>query len=257
VRQAKATTSPAAQPESVAPSSVRVRHNIGRCSDVAIGASPYGLSAAAHFLIRAEVNVRVFGNPWRAGRDTCRLGCYSAYGGRPRIYPTRIMRSAWEAKWLRSVSGMQRRCHSSASSIMGAGSGARCFRARAASRGLAPRRRAGAHARRREYEGGRASPASDRVPDRPRALFVSRARGHQSCAHKERLAGTRCRLRVVRARSSLLGRSGRTELRPGNALWLRDLGMDPRADTGGSRPPRATRRLLVVRHSSGYGNRPW
>jgi hypothetical protein len=46
-------SSPAVQPESVTSSSTCVRSDMVRCPVVVIGASPYGLSAAAH-LIRAD-----------------------------------------------------------------------------------------------------------------------------------------------------------------------------------------------------------
>ncbi len=57
------STSRATRPQNVTPSSPYLKsNNIERCSVVVIGAGPYGLSAAAH-LIRAGVNVRVFGEP--------------------------------------------------------------------------------------------------------------------------------------------------------------------------------------------------
>ena len=46
----------------VMPSNAPKRPDTARCSVIVIGAGPYGLSAAAH-LIRAGVNVRVFGKP--------------------------------------------------------------------------------------------------------------------------------------------------------------------------------------------------
>ena len=71
-----------AQPESVTPSSTRVGANMARCSVVVIGAGPYGLSAAAH-LIRAGVNVRVFGEPMESWAHHMPTGM--------------LLRSHWEA----------------------------------------------------------------------------------------------------------------------------------------------------------------
>jgi FAD-dependent urate hydroxylase len=76
------TTPPTAQPESVAPSSGRVRSDIARCSVIVIGAGPYGLSAAAH-LIRAGVDVRVFGEPMESWAHHMPAGM--------------MLRSRWEA----------------------------------------------------------------------------------------------------------------------------------------------------------------
>ncbi len=57
------TTPRATRPQNVTPSSAFLTSNgTERCSVVVIGAGPYGLSVAAH-LIRAGVNVRVFGEP--------------------------------------------------------------------------------------------------------------------------------------------------------------------------------------------------
>lgn len=56
------TSSPKGEFQNAAPASARAGSDIPRCSVAVVGAGPYGLSAAAH-LIRAGVNVRVFGEP--------------------------------------------------------------------------------------------------------------------------------------------------------------------------------------------------
>ena len=76
------TISATPQPESTAPLSARVRPDLTRCSVVVIGAGPYGLSAAAH-LIRAGVNVRVFGEPMESWANHMPTGM--------------LLRSRWEA----------------------------------------------------------------------------------------------------------------------------------------------------------------
>ena len=72
----------AARLKSIAPSSARVGSNIARCSVVIVGAGPYGLSAAAH-LMRAEVSVRVFGEPMESWAHHMPSGM--------------LLRSSWEA----------------------------------------------------------------------------------------------------------------------------------------------------------------
>lgn len=62
-------------PESVAPSGAPVRSQTARGSVVVIGAGPYGLSAAAH-LIRAGVDVRVFGEPMESWARHMPAGMY-------------------------------------------------------------------------------------------------------------------------------------------------------------------------------------
>jgi FAD-dependent urate hydroxylase len=126
------TTPPTAQPESVAPSSGRVRSDMARSSVVVIGAGPYGLSAAAH-LIRAGVNVRVFGDPmdswvhhmpagmmlrsrWEASNiadpdHALGLGNYEAASGLERGEPVPLARFVDYGRWFqeRAVTGLERR----------------------------------------------------------------------------------------------------------------------------------------------------
>jgi len=62
-------------PESVAPSGAPMRSHSARGTVVVIGAGGYGLSAAAH-LIRAGVNVRVFGEPMESWARHMPAGMY-------------------------------------------------------------------------------------------------------------------------------------------------------------------------------------
>ena len=126
------TISATPQPESTAPLSARVRPDLTRCSVVVIGAGPYGLSAAAH-LIRAGVNVRVFGEPmeswanhmptgmllrsrWEASNiadpdHTLGLGSYETAHGVERAEPVPLARFIDYGRWFKeqAVPGLERR----------------------------------------------------------------------------------------------------------------------------------------------------
>src|SRR5215210_5256957 len=127
------TTSRAAQPQNVTPSSPYPQsNNVERCSVVVIGAGPYGLSAAAH-LIRAGVNVRVFGEPmeswtrhmpngmllrsrWEASHigdpdHKLGLGSFEAASGLGRTEPVPLARFVDYGRWFQehAVAGLERR----------------------------------------------------------------------------------------------------------------------------------------------------
>ena len=126
------TSSSTIQAESVAPSSARMTSDIARCSVVVVGAGPYGLSAAAH-LLRAGVNVRVFGEPmeswehhmpagmllrslWEASHiadpeHALGLGSYEAASGLERAEPVPLVRFVDYGRWFQehAVPSLERR----------------------------------------------------------------------------------------------------------------------------------------------------
>ena len=128
----QSVSNPAAQPESVAPSSAHGRSDFARCSAVVIGAGPYGLSAAAH-LAHAGVNVRVFGEPmeswthhmptgmllrssWKASHiadpdHALGLGSYEITSGLERADPLPLARFIRYGRWFQEygVTGLERR----------------------------------------------------------------------------------------------------------------------------------------------------
>jgi cation diffusion facilitator CzcD-associated flavoprotein CzcO len=109
-----------------------VRPDNGRCEAVVIGAGPYGLSAAAH-LLRAGVNVRVFGEPmeswthhmpagmllrsrWEASNiadpdHELGLGSYATTSGLERAEPVPLARFVDYGLWFQkhAVTGLERR----------------------------------------------------------------------------------------------------------------------------------------------------